>query len=88
MRGVQIACGRGLAPAGCEALRELSHWLAPPGPPKWELLKEVERKDPVLDAGVAGGVAEGVANGVPGQATACNPDQHVRFPSRLRRRCR
>lgn len=47
----------------------MSHWLAPPGAPKWALPREAERKGALLpDAGVAGGVAAGVAKGVAAQA--------------------
>ena len=54
---------------GNEVLREFSHWLAPPGAPKWALPREAERKGaPLPDAGVAGGVAAGVAKGVPAWA--------------------
>ncbi len=53
-----------------EWLREPSHWLAPPGPPKWLLPKLFWRKVPpgaeaMECAGVAGGVAAGVPKGVP-----------------------
>ena len=75
----------------CWDPRELSHWLVPPGPPKWLLVKdwlllmEEERKGPpTLEAGVAGGVAAGVANGVAAAGQPCNPvSQHASQPCTL-----
>ncbi len=69
-----MLCSGGSSPEWGEGppplwLREPSHWLAPPGPPKWLLPKLFWRKAPGADAmecaGVAGGVAAGVPKGVP-----------------------
>lgn len=75
-----VCCGQLSAPGVCTGVcwRELSHWLAPAGPPKWLLpkdwllLMEEDRKGPpMLEPGVAGGVAAGVAKGVAAQAAGC-----------------